>query len=346
MKKIYILFSLFLILLYSCADNKTKTITEHENNFGGKLNFSISNKISTIVPAYLHDIASTQISSQVFEGLLKFNPKNLTIEKGIAKKWSVDTSGYVYTFELNDNVYFHNDPCFENEIGRKVTSDDVKYTIYFLATKSEKNKNFFGTIDKIKGAKEYYEASANGKPKIDIEGFKKIDDLKFTITLISKNFPLIEFLANPAAAIVPKEGIEKYGENCLIGCGPYKVSSLTEDNKTILVRNGLYFKQDKKENYLPYLDTINISYIKTARTKLKQLKEGNLSIASLIDNENATAFLADNIKDFEGKNPKYKMIGANVLNNNSLQNIMYGNIEGFYTNSYNYLDLSIVYFKR
>jgi len=346
MRKLTILFSIFTILLSSCADNKKEVTKINENNFGGILNFSIISSVNSIVPAYLTDISSTQISSQVFEGLIKFNPKNLSIENGIAKKWNVDTSGYVYTFQLYDNVYFHDDPCFKNSKGRNVTSEDVKYTIYFLATKSDKNKNFFGTVDKIKGAKEYYEASANGKPDFEIEGFKKIDDYKFTITLTSKNFPLIEFLANPAAAIIPKEGIEKYGDKCLVGCGPFIVKSINPDKNIILTRNNQYFKKDKKDNYLPYLDTINIAYVRTARTKLRMFGEGKLDIATSIDNENATNFLDKNIKAFEGKNPKYKLMSANILNNNSLQNIMLGNIEGFYTNSYNYIDLSIIYLKQ
>jgi len=346
MRKLIFLFSIFTILLSSCADNTKDVTTQNENNFGGILRFSVTSSVNSIVPAYLNDISSSQISSQVFEGLIKFNPKNLSIEKGIAKRWNVDTSGYVYTFELYDNVYFHNDLCFLGGKGRNVTSDDVKYTIYFLATKSDKNKNFFGTVDKIKGAKEYYEASVTGKPDFEIEGFKKIDDYKFTITLTSKNFPLIEFLANPAAAIIPKEGIEKYGDKCLIGCGPFKVSSISPDKNIILVRNGKYFKKDKKDNFLPYLDTLNIVYVRTARTKLRLFSEGKLDIATSIDNENATSFLDKKIKSFEGKNPKYKLMSANVLNNNSLQNIMLGNIEGFYTNSYNYIDLSIVYFKQ
>ncbi len=346
MRNLFILFSILIVLLSSCADNKKETTKTNENNFGGTLNFSIINPVNSIVPAYLSDISSTQISAQVFEGLIKFNPKNLSIEKGIAKKWNVDTSGYVYTFQLYDNIYFHDDPCFSDGKGRNVTADDVKYTIYFLATKSDKNKNFFGTVDKIKGAKKYYEASANGKPDFEIEGFKKIDDYKFTITLTSKNFPLIEFLANPAAAIVPKEGIEKYGDKCIVGCGPFKINSISPDKNIILVRNGKYFKKDKKDNYLPYLDTINIAYVRTARTKLRMFDEGKLDIATSIDNENATSFLDKNIKNFEGKNPKYKLMSANILNNNSLQNIMLGSIEGFYTNSYNYIDLSIVYFKQ
>ncbi len=345
MRKLFILFSIFTILLSSCADNKKETIKLNENNFGGVLNFSVKNQVKSIVPAYLNDVSSTQVSSQVFEGLIKFNPKNLSIEKGIAKRWHVDTSGYVYTFQLYDNVYFHDDPCFSGGKGRNVTSDDVKYTIYFLATKSDKNKNFFGTVDKIKGAKKYYEASEKGKPDFEIEGFKKIDDYNFTITLTSKNFPLIEFLANPAAAIVPKEGIEKYGENCTIGCGPFIAKNISSDKKIILIRNGRYFKKDRKDNFLPYLDTINIAYIRTAQTKLKLLSEGKLDIATSIDNESATLFLDKNIKSFEGEKPKYKIMPANILENNSLQNIMLGDINGFYTNSYNYIDLSLVYFK-
>ena len=346
MKIKYFLLGIIFSLIISCDSNSEFINSDNINNFGGVLNVSLSTPANTIVPAYLNDISSSQISSQVFEGLIKFNSKNLSIEKGIVNNWTVDKSGLVYTFTLNYNVFFHDDICFTEGKGRNVTSEDVKYTIYLLTTKNVDNKNSFITIDNIKGAKEYYEASAKGTPDFDIEGFKIIDNYSFEITLIKQGFPLIGFLASAETAIVPKEGIEMYGKNNVIGCGPFRVIKLNANEPIVLARNNRYFKTDKKGNFLPYMDTIIVSHVRSSKSQLDRLKKGDLDIVYGINNYEATEFLKDNIINFESKNPKYKAELSKIFTNDSLQNIMNTNIEGFYTNKHRYLDFSLVYYKK
>ncbi len=63
-----------------------------------------------------------------------------------------------YIFILKDNVYFHDSPCFENGKGRKLNSDDVKYTFERLARRINNFPNWQLLNNKIVGINEYHNA--------------------------------------------------------------------------------------------------------------------------------------------------------------------------------------------
>ncbi|MCC5806390.1 MAG: ABC transporter substrate-binding protein [Opitutales bacterium] len=59
-----------------------------------------------------------RILAHVYEGLVRFEPGTLDLGPSLAREWSVDESGRRYTFELRDDVVFHDGSAFDAEAVR------------------------------------------------------------------------------------------------------------------------------------------------------------------------------------------------------------------------------------
>jgi len=161
----YLAISIFIL---SC-NNQKKNIEIQSIKSGGNLKLAIFSNTVTTYPPSIDDESSKLLAYQIHMGLFQYNPKNLTLGSGICKSWDIDNTGKVYIFYLDSTVYFHNDPCFKDGIGRRVTAHDFTYTFKILATQSTDNKNFTNTISRIKGAKEFYK---NNNKNAEIEESK------------------------------------------------------------------------------------------------------------------------------------------------------------------------------
>ncbi|MFH2094105.1 MAG: ABC transporter substrate-binding protein [Bacteroidota bacterium] len=336
---------LFLLLGYACVNDKS-TDQEAGTAPSPVLRLNEPDLFRTLYPPASKDIVSSHIISQINDGLVKYDPQSLTIMPAIAKEWKIDPTGTVYTFILNDSVFFHNDLCFPGGTGRKVTASDFSYTFQVLCTKSDENINFFGTLDRVKGARDYYEASMNGQPAFDIEGIKVVDDYTLEITLESENPLFIYFLANPAAVVLPKEGIDKYGVDNKVGAGPFNFISFSENPaELVLAKNINYYQKDKDGRRLPYLDTLKFTFAGGTQKELKMFEDGKLDLVSGIPADYIPEFLDKHINEFEANPPLYVLAQSEEDTETEVYNLLHSYVQNFHTNRMNYMDFSVIYYE-
>lgn len=74
----------------------------------------------TVLPLHALDPWETWVETQLFSALVELGP-DLDILPGIAQWWEWDAESSTYTFQLRDDVYFHD--------GRRLTADDVIWTL-------------------------------------------------------------------------------------------------------------------------------------------------------------------------------------------------------------------------
>ncbi|MCK4663822.1 MAG: hypothetical protein KAT68_13205 [Bacteroidales bacterium] len=351
MKKLTYLF-LSCLLAISCQDiDKSSSVKTSKS--GGTLKMNETEFLTSVNPHSIDDIVSAQILSQVFEGLVKYDSKNLEIVPSIAKKWKADESGLNYTFYLNNSVYFHEDKCFVKEGSEKtkdtrlITAEDFKYSFKLLCTQSLQNKNFNRTINMVVGAKKYFEESLGSKPDLDIEGIKIINDTTLQITIEKPNPLFIHFLANHSAVVIPKEAVEMYGDDNMIGTGPFVIKELPVRNKAFyLLKNKNYYKKDKDGILLPYLDSVKFSFIASTQKELRLFEEGKLDIVMNLTNEFVQEFLQKNINAFESNPPQFVLDQYDDVKTSNKFNLLRSNVNDFYSNRMNYIDISFVYLQE
>jgi len=322
--------------------------SERGENAGGSLRINEISRDSSYYPPSIKSLAASHVCSQVHVGLLKFDVKNLEKLPAIAKSWDKSEDGLQYTFHLRNDAYFHDDKCFTEGKGRRITAHDFEYTFQKLATNEIKNKNFFGTVHLIKGAMDFYKSGKKQTGAGLIEGIKTIDDSTLSVTLEKPTDLFLFYLTTPQTSVLAKEAVDAYGRNLTIGAGPFKfASSPLESKELILVRNENYFEKDRNNAPLPYLDSLIISFETNVKKELSAFVEDRLDIVFDLSNDYINDFLNDYIKDFQSNPPKY------VLNRSEQQRsgqgeyiLLRSNIHNFFTNRMDHLDFSIVYLKK
>jgi oligopeptide transport system substrate-binding protein len=319
MKK-YLLLIPVAILAVSCGPESTGNDRvavgkgDYQPVYGGTLRYNETDKLQTLNPIQITDAISNHVATQIYEGLVKFDPRTLEIMPGIAESWTVDESGTTYTFKLRSDVKFHDDACFADGKGRALTAKDVLYSFERLCMDNGKNENFTSTFShRVVGADEFYALGAAAKSG-GLSGVTVVDDNTVKITLVAPNNSFLYILANSAASIVPQEAVEKYQDAIHVGTGPFMFSSIAADTtQLVLVRNENYYGTDSLNNQLPFLDTIKISYIDNKVAELDLFQEGKLDFVWGLNADAVKTFVPQVIQDFTAKPPKYVLYHSSEL---------------------------------
>ena len=289
-----------LILLISCHSidkkNAGKTV----------FNYNEASSISSLDPAFARDYANIWAVSQLFNGLVQLND-NLNVVPCIAKSWEVSDDGKHYIFHLRNDVFFHDDPLFNEGKGRRVSAKDFVYS-----------------FNRIKDTKTTSPGAWIFNNVKDKDGFLATNDSTFIINLKKSYPPFISILAMQYCSVIPHEIVEHYGKDFRshpIGTGPFQFHLWKEGEKLILWKNQHYFEKENG-NQLPYLDAVAISFIANKQAAFTDFTQGKFDMNSSIDGSFKDELLTKDgnlQKQFEGK---FKMLKMPYLNTEYLGILM------------------------
>ena len=169
MKKIFIPLAVTAITLglascNSCSDTKNEN---HEGSaakggvyLGGIMRLNEIEAFKSLNPISVNEISGFHLGTQLFEGLVKFDQKDLSILPAISNRWESNENQTEWTFHIRQGVKFHNDACFKDGKGRTVTANDIKFCFDKLCTSDPTNTQFGVTFkDRVVGANEAVESS-------------------------------------------------------------------------------------------------------------------------------------------------------------------------------------------
>ena len=256
----YIIYPTLLLslLLVSCKSNKQenqkKEVKEAKGGryYGEVFRMNEIENFSSLFPLSVTDIYSNHITSQVYQGLLKFNQKTLEPQPCLATSFKMNDDATTFTYTLRDSVYFHDDDCFADGEGRLLTVKDVKYSLDKVCSSDPLNKMYWLFQDKVKGAVEYYESTQKGQPlEGGVSGIKVIDDKTIQIELVKPFAGFNNIMAHYGTSIFPKEAYEQYGRKLRthgVGTGPFKIKTVKEGDAVVLSKNENYWEKDEFGN--------------------------------------------------------------------------------------------------
>lgn len=209
---------------------------------GGSITVVYKDDLATLDPAIGYDWTNWPTIKLVFDGLLDYDDST-NLQPRIAESMpEVNADATMYTFKLRQGVKFSN--------GREVTADDVVYTITRVLDPKTGSPGA-GFFVGIKGAQEFIDGKATS-----VEGIKAVDPSTVEFTLSQPDVTFLNKMALNFAFIVPKEEVEKAGENfghAPVGTGPFKLKEWQPGQYLVFERNPDYFYEG-----LPYLDGIRI----------------------------------------------------------------------------------------
>ncbi|MBL7935899.1 MAG: ABC transporter substrate-binding protein [Bacteroidia bacterium] len=274
--KLTVLCLIIVATTTTCGDNK------QENDNRTVFNYNEMAGISSLDPASANNTEDIWGVNQVFNGLVQLDD-SLKVKPCIAKRWFLSDDGLTYTFILRDDVYFHDNPCFDDKKGRKVTAKD--FVISFNRLYDARVSSAVSLLSNI-----------DRTEKTGYKGFLASNDSTFVVYLKDPFSAFLSVLTMKYFSVIPYEAVDFYGQDFRrnpVGTGPFKFKLWEEGTKLVLLKNERYFEYDGKHQ-LPYLDAVTISFVKDRETAFMELLNGKYDMLSGADAFNINEVLDKN----------------------------------------------------
>ena len=311
MKRLFFLLFISVILL-SCGTSSSdySNIFRYNEKDAG---------ISTLDPIMANDMHHNWIFNMLYNGLVSLGD-SLNVVPAIAKSWTVNESGTEYVFHLRDDVFFHDHPLFPEGEGRKVKAKDFEASFKRII---EEKRGLSTFTDRLKKTGDSY-------------GIKAMDDFTLKISLESPFPPLLGVLAMQNYSVLPVDLVDKLGEDFRanpIGTGPFKFAGWTEESRLVVIKNDSYFETDEEGESLPYLDGVEVTFIKDPYSEYMNFKKGSYDMISGIEGAVRDQLIDENGKVKEKFGDQFVMDSRPFLNTEYLGFIVDGE-DNVYNNKY------------
>ena len=257
----FISFIVLLLLLCSCSDHihQDKKIFHYNEQTG----------IASLDPAFAKNQSIMWAIHQLYNTLVEVDDQ-LTIRPSIAKSWELSSDQLVFTFHLRTDVYFHDSPVFADGKGRLLTAKDVAYSLGRITNSNLASPGAWIFNNRI-------DTTA---------GFSVLNDSTFQLKLLRPFQPILGILSMQYCSIVPREAVEKYGDDFRrnpVGTGPFKMTTWVEGQALLFKKNDRYFEKDSSGIQLPYLDGVKISFFESKATEFLEFQQQRLDFVNDID---------------------------------------------------------------
>ncbi len=208
----------------------------HRDNFGFPpgakvLRLASNDDIPSLDPAAGYDTASWTYEQAIFDTLLRYGDADVELHPNLATAWESSPDGRTFTFHMRHDGRF--------STGRAVTADDFKFGIERVidpATLSKGMEYYQGIV----GAADF---AAHRKPHVD--GIEVPDPYTIIFHLIGPDPIFPHKLSMPFASAVPREVVEKWGEDFskhVVGSGAFKLREWIGGQRLVLDKNPYYWK--------------------------------------------------------------------------------------------------------
>jgi len=180
-------------------------------------------------PAQAASIYANFVAVNLYDTLFRYKylarPYQLHPNLAVALP-EVSDDGLRVTIQIKSGVHFIDDPAFEGGVGREIKASDFVYSIKRHFDPDSRAMGAWLWQNRIEGLDLWKTQGSNYDQ--EVSGLQALDDYTIQVTL-TRPFPqLIHTFSQGYAAIVPREAIEKYGQEFSshpVGSGPFKLVS-------------------------------------------------------------------------------------------------------------------------
>jgi oligopeptide transport system substrate-binding protein len=204
------------------------------------LNLASISDVPTLDPAAGYDVESWMFEQMIFDTLVRYSDAGVDLVPDLATAWQSSPDATTFTFHLRRDAHFTD--------GHSVTSADFKYAIERVLDPATRSKGI-----------EYYRAIAGAADFIAhrtkaVAGIETPDPWTIVFHLAAPDPIFLHKLAMPFASAVPRELVEKWGEDFsrhVVGSGPFVLKEWVGGQRIVLAKNPQYFVKG-----VPHLDAV------------------------------------------------------------------------------------------
>jgi len=180
------------------------------------MTFGLSFTVDTLDPGATTFSGVEIIDGHVFDTLVKQQPLG-TFHPSLATDWTVNEDATEYTFNLREDVTFHD--------GTPFNAEAVKFTFDRIVDPETNSQMAFSFIGP------YMESEV-------------VDEYTITVRFSSPNAAFLDGLSHPQLGPVSPAAVEELGDDWgfsgIVGTGPFVFESYTPDSEVVLVKNPDY----------------------------------------------------------------------------------------------------------
>ena len=241
--------SLFLALLAVTDSDMFAGPVQGNPRKGGTLILGMTADPSTLNCGIESSQIVAMVTSSIYSGLIHLDEES-NPHPDLAQSWEISPDGLVYTFQLRENVKWHD--------GQPLTSADVKFSF----------ENLVGKYN-ARGREAYRNIKAIETP----------GPLTVKINLKKAYSPFLGVLTAHDGCIMPKHVFDgtdvfknPHNDANPVGSGPFKLKEWKKGSHVTLARNDNYFKKGR-----PFLDSVIFRIIPNAATRAIAFETGEIN---------------------------------------------------------------------
>jgi len=192
----------------------------------------------------------------ITEGLFRIDESS-AVQPHLASDWEVSDDSLTWTFELRDDVTFHN--------GNELDAEAVVFSL---------NRSFTHSQSRLQGT--------------PVDAVEAVDDTTVSITTPEPLAPLLAILAQPSAGILhPDSVMEDETINEPIGTGPYGFESWEPDEAFTMHSYKAYYEG------APEIERVVYEKVQDGQTRTLKLQNDELDLATNLPNSIVDDLQAD-----------------------------------------------------
>jgi peptide/nickel transport system substrate-binding protein len=248
-------------------------LADVSGHYGGYLTIGQRSEPKTLNPVTATDAVSREVIGRLMGDLVEINRSTQQTEPSLAKSWKISPDGRTFTLQLRKGIRFSD--------GHPFDADDVifSFTVYMDEAVDSPQRDLL-IID--------------GKPIV----VTKLDQYTVRFTL-PRPYAAAERLFD-GLAMLPKHLLEKpYREGRfaqawtlnaqaseVAGLGPFRLKQYVPGQRVVVERNPYYWKMDRENQRLPYLDELVFLFVGTEDAQVMRFEAGETDIISRLSAEN------------------------------------------------------------
>lgn len=262
------------MVLAGCAESD-----RGDGDGGDTFVFAGSAEPKLLDPAFASDGETFRVSRQIFEGLVGTKPGTADPAPLLAESWESSEDGLEHTFQLRDNVKFHDDTEFNAEA---VCANFDRWYNFPESVQSPDFAYYYGSL--FRGFATGDDADAALYKSCEVTG-----DLEAKVTLTEPFAGFIAALSLPALSMQSPSALEEHQDDAApnvyttaystehpTGTGPFKFDEWDRGNRVTLQRNDDYWGEKAK------VKTVQVVAITDTQARATAVENGDVDGADLI----------------------------------------------------------------
>lgn len=278
------------LALTACAesdrDNDGGEAAETDGGSRDTFIFAASSDPASLDPAFANDGESFRVARQIFEGLVGVEPGTADPAPLLAESWDVSEDGLTYTFDLKQDVTFHDGTPFD---GEAVCANFERWNNFTGVLQSESLSYYWQKVNGGFASSDVESLDGTGK----YESCEAPDEHTAVITLASPLPEFISALSLPSFSMQSPTALELYAADEVggdeaapvlpeyatahpTGTGPFQFDSWTRGQEVVLTGYPEYWGEQGQ------VQRIIFTVIDDANARRQALQAGDIDGYDLV----------------------------------------------------------------